>query len=209
MLNFCANNYLGLAGHPEVVAAAREAMERHGFGSLRDGRGGRLRRTRIPVTTIRELCRLRRECYPDFSVRHFYERATEVHGLTLSYTWTRLVLQNAGLAEKAPGRGRYRRKRERRPLVGLMLHLDASTHRWLPDQPMQDLVVMLDDADGRILYARFVPQEGTASTFAVHRSREPLLSDAARRHSPRGTARRSSEPRAQGARHPTHPRQFP
>lgn len=32
---------------------------------------------------------------------------------------------------------------------------------------MQDLVVAIDDADGRILYARFVPEEGTASTFAA------------------------------------------
>jgi glycine C-acetyltransferase len=32
VLNFCANNYLGLAGDPRVVSAAREAMERHGFG---------------------------------------------------------------------------------------------------------------------------------------------------------------------------------
>jgi len=152
---------------PRHLLRIRRRVERDGFGSLRDGRGGRLRRKRIPVETIRELCRLRRERYPDFSVRHFYERATEGHGLGLSYTWTRVVLQAAGLAEKAPGRGRYRRKRERRPMVGMLLHLDASTHRWLPDQPLQDLVVMLDDADGRILYARFVPQEGTASTFAA------------------------------------------
>ena len=33
-----------------------------------------------------------------------------------------------GLAEKAPGRGQYRRQRERRPMVGMMLHLDGSTH---------------------------------------------------------------------------------
>ena len=32
VLNLCANNYLGLANHPEVVAAAREALERWGFG---------------------------------------------------------------------------------------------------------------------------------------------------------------------------------
>jgi glycine C-acetyltransferase len=31
-LNFCANNYLGLADHPDVVAAAREALDRWGFG---------------------------------------------------------------------------------------------------------------------------------------------------------------------------------
>src|SRR6266850_1514901 len=58
-----------------------------------------------------------------------------------------------------------RRKRERRPLVGMMLHLDASTHEWIAGLPRQDLVVMLDDADGRILYACFVEPEGTRSTL--------------------------------------------
>ena len=32
VLNFCANNYLGLANHPEVVAAARRALDARGFG---------------------------------------------------------------------------------------------------------------------------------------------------------------------------------
>jgi glycine C-acetyltransferase len=31
-LNFCANNYLGLANHPEIVAAAHEALDKHGYG---------------------------------------------------------------------------------------------------------------------------------------------------------------------------------
>jgi glycine C-acetyltransferase len=31
-LNFCANNYLGLAGHPDVIAAAHEALDRWGYG---------------------------------------------------------------------------------------------------------------------------------------------------------------------------------
>ena len=100
-------------------------------------------------------------------MRHFYEHVTEKHGVKVSYNWLRLMLQEAGVVEKEPARGRYRRRRERRPMVGLLVHLDASTHEWISGLPMQDLVVALDDADGRILYARFFPQEGTASTFAA------------------------------------------
>ena len=32
VLNFCANNYLGLADHPAIIAAAKEALDTHGFG---------------------------------------------------------------------------------------------------------------------------------------------------------------------------------
>ena len=32
VLNFCANNYLGLANHPELIKAGQEALAEHGFG---------------------------------------------------------------------------------------------------------------------------------------------------------------------------------
>ena len=141
--------------------------ERYGYDGLVDGRSGKTRHKRIALATIEELCRLRREQYADFSVQHFWEKATEVHQLQISYTWAKLALQAAGLAEKSPGRGKYRRRRERRPLRGMMLHLDGSTHEWLVGEPMQDLIVLQDDADSRIHYAQFVAQEGTQSTFAA------------------------------------------
>jgi Helix-turn-helix domain len=160
-----AADILGMT--PRNLRRLKQAWERRGFDGLQDHRGITPRRHRIPVKVIERLCRLRRERYRDFSIQHFWEKATEVHGFKLSYTWTRLVLQAAGLAPKAAARGKYRRKRERRPLRGMLVHLDASTHAWLPDQPAWDLVIALDDADGRALYGRFVPQEGTASTFAA------------------------------------------
>ena len=160
-----AADILGIS--PRQLRRVKARWEQDGYRGLVDQRSGRPRRKRIPLATIEQLCRLRRERYADFSIQHFWEHATEKHGLTLSYTWTRLVLQAAGLAPKAPSRGRYRRKRERRPLVGMLVHLDASMHGWLPGQPAQDLVVALDDADSRILYAQFWPQEGTASTMAA------------------------------------------
>jgi transposase len=145
----------------------RRKVERWGMSAVMDQRGGRPRRKKIKAGTIELLCRLKRDVYPDFSLQHFYEHVSEKHGVKVSYNWLRLMLEEAGVVERQPARGKYRRRRERRPLVGMLVHLDASTHEWVAGLPMQDLVVALDDADGRILYARFFPQEGTASTFAA------------------------------------------
>jgi transposase len=145
----------------------RRGYQRWGMSAVMDQRGGRPRRRRISVGTIEMLCRLKRDVYPDFSVRHFFEQISEKHQIKVSYNWLRLMLQEAGVVEREPARGQYRRRRERRPMVGMLVHLDASTHEWIAGVPMQDLVVALDDADGRMLYARFCAQEGTASTFAA------------------------------------------
>jgi transposase len=150
---------------PRHMLRLRERYQRLGIPGLRDGRSGKTQPRRIPERVVEELCRLRSELYRDWSLRHFHQFATEKHHLKISYSWTRTVLQTRGLAIKAPGRGKYRRKRERRPMVGMMVHLDASTHEWVAGLPKQDLMVALDDADNRILYARFVVQEGTAATL--------------------------------------------
>jgi len=154
---------------PRQMRRLKKRWAQWGYDGLVDGRSGRPRRKRIPMETIEKLCELRRERYMDFSVRHFWEKATEEHELRISYTWAKLALQAAGLAEKSPGRGKYRRRRERRAMRGMMLHMDASTHRWIAGQPMYDLVVVQDDADSRILYARFVAEEGTMSTLEALR----------------------------------------
>lgn len=139
--------------------------EKYGYGGLRDHRASTPRRKRIPVKTIRELCRLKKEVYPDFSMRHFYEYATEKHGLTISYNWARIVLEEAGIVKKAPARGKHRRRRERRPMRGMLLHNDGSTHEWVEGLPQWDLIITMDDADGKILHGEFVPEEGTMSTL--------------------------------------------
>ena len=169
-----------IAGQLSWVAAADSAgvsarqrrrlryrIEQFGMSARRDQRGKRPRRKRISRGTIAMLIRLKRDIYPDCSLRHFYAQVTEKHQLKVSYNWLRLMLQEAGVVEREPGRGKYRRRRERRPMLGMLVHLDASTHEWIAGLPKQDLVVALEDADGRIWYARFFPQEGTAATFAA------------------------------------------
>src|SRR5215471_11187242 len=88
-----AADILGIT--PRHIRRLKKAYEYGGWGGLRDHRAGILHRKRLPPGTIRELLRLRRERYADFSIRHFYDFATEKHGLKLSYTWTRIVLQES------------------------------------------------------------------------------------------------------------------
>lgn len=144
----------------------KTVYEQYGFGGLRDNRGKYVRkRKRISLKVIRKLCQLKKEVYPDFSVQHFWEYATEKHGLKISYNWARIVLEEAGIVEKAPARGKHRRLRERRPMRGMLLHNDGSTHEWIEGLPPRDLIITMDDADGQILHGEFVPQEGTLSTL--------------------------------------------
>lgn len=150
---------------PRHMSRLRERFEQFGIPGLKDGRTGKRQPSRISAKTVETLCRLKTGPYADFSVRHFHQFVTTKHGLEISYTWALNVLQARGLIEKSPGRGKYRRRRERRPMVGMLVHQDASTHVWIPGLPAADLVVTLDDADGRILHAAFVAQEGTMSSL--------------------------------------------
>lgn len=150
---------------PRHMRRLKTGYQKWGIGAFVDGRGGKKRKERIRVEVVEEMCRLKRDLYPDFSIKHFHEMVTEKHGIKVSYSWTRHVLQAAGLVERAPARGKYRRQRERRPMRGMMLHIDGSRHAWIAGQPMWDLIIVLDDADGRLLYARFVEEEGTLSTL--------------------------------------------
>ncbi len=69
-----------------------------------------------------------------------------VNHIQLSYTWVKLALQGAGLVKKGRKRGVHRKRRPRRPLPGMLLHLDGSEHRWFQDERWYDLIVVLDDA---------------------------------------------------------------
>lgn len=109
---------------------------------------------------------LYRERYGDFTVKHFHETLRRQHNYTLGYTVTRLALQSAGLVSNAVRRRVHRKKRQRRPLPGMLLFQDGSTHCWLPGtEAKQDLIVTLDDATGQGYSMLLVEQEGTQSSF--------------------------------------------
>jgi hypothetical protein len=102
------------------------------------------------VETIEKVLALYREKYFDFNVRHFHEKLREEHGIGLSYTWVKLALQGAGMVAKQKRRGTHRRRRPRRPLPGMLLHIDASKHAWFQEERYYDLITILDDATSEI-----------------------------------------------------------
>src|SRR3974390_386606 len=143
----------------------RNRCDEHGEAGLLDRRLGKASGKRVPTDRAEEVEALYRERYHGFTVKHFHEHLVKDHGFGWGYTWTKLHLQWKGLVAKAPRKGAHRRKRERRPLPGMMLHQDGSRHVWLEGQAALDLIVTLDDATGAIYSAFLTEEEGTASTF--------------------------------------------
>jgi transposase len=154
---------------PRHMRRWKEKYERFGFFALFDGRRGRASPRRVPSAVLEEVLRLYRERYFDLNVRHFHEKLVAEHGLTLSYTWTKGVLQGAGLVQRQPRRGTHRKRRQRRPLPGMLLHIDASQHQWFSDDRWHDLIAVLDDATSRIYYAQLVEQESTRTVLRALR----------------------------------------
>ncbi len=142
----------------------RERYDAEGAEGLYDRRLGRVSSRRAPVDEVMRVLELFDTRYWDFTAKHFHEKLVGEHGFGLSYNWVRLTLQAHGKIRKAPRRGAHRRKRPRRPVVGMMLHQDGSSHEWVAGE-VWDLIVTLDDATSEVYSGFFVAEEGTMSTL--------------------------------------------
>jgi transposase len=144
----------------------RERYVEEGYNGLLDRRRGKPSRRRVPVATVEKVFALYREKYFDLNVQHFHENLQAEHGIELSYTWVKQALQGAGLVGRGRKRGAHRKRRERRPLPGMLLHIDGSRHQWFQDERWYDLIVILDDATSEIYYAQLVEEESTVTVMA-------------------------------------------
>ena len=133
----------------------RERYEQEGYKGLMDRRRGKPSTRRVPLAMVEKGFALYREKYFDLNVQHFHEKLQAKHDITLSYSWVKAALQGAGLVARGRKRGVHRRRRERRPLPGMLLHIDGSRHRWFQDERWYDLIVILD-ATSEIYYAQLV-----------------------------------------------------
>jgi transposase len=148
------------------VRRIRERYEEFGYDGLFDRRRGKPSPKRVPLATVEAVLGLYGERYFDLNVRHFQEKLKAEHQIDLSYTWVKAALQGAGLVARARRRGMHRKRRERRPLPGMLLHIDGSRHQWFQDERWYDLIVILDDATSEIYYAQLVEEESTFTVMA-------------------------------------------
>jgi transposase len=144
----------------------KQRYEEFGYDGLFDQRRGKRSIHRIPLEIVEQVLSLYQEKYFDFSVLHFHEKLRKDHKLQVSYSWVKQALQGAGLVSKRSKRGPHRRRRPRRPLPGMLLHIDGSKHQWFQDDRYYDLIVILDDATSEIYYAQLVEEESSLTVMA-------------------------------------------
>lgn len=135
-----------------------------GLEGLIDKRLNQISHRRAPVDEVIALTTLYQSRYTGWNVKHFFSFYKRKHKGKRSYTWVKKTLQKEELVTKSAKQGAHRKRRERAPLEGMMLHQDGSNHAWVPDQKW-DLIVTMDDATNEHYSMFFVEEEGTASSF--------------------------------------------
>jgi transposase len=118
---------------------------------------------RAPVDEVMGVAESYKTRHQGWNVKHYYGWYQGAGGKR-SYTWVKNTLQSKGLVPKAAKRGSHRKRRDRAPLPGMMLHQDGSNHEWVPGKKW-DLIVTMDDATSEHYSMFFVDEEGTASSF--------------------------------------------
>jgi transposase len=140
-----------------------ERYEEGGVEGLPDKRLTQASFRRAPVDEVMEVIEGYRSRYLGWNVRHYYKSYRDKGGKR-SYTWMKYTLQSSGLVCRKPKRGEHRKRRDRKPLPGMMLHQDGSSHEWVPGKKW-DLIVTMDDATNEHYSMFFVDEEGTVSSL--------------------------------------------
>lgn len=141
-----------------------ERWEATGYEGLRDRRITQASSRKAPGKEVQDVVEQYRERHKGWNAKHFhswYRRGGGKRG----YTWVKTVLQEAGEMERGKAKGKHRKKRERSPWAGMLIHQDGSTHAWTPGKKW-DLIVTMDDATGEHYSMFFVEEEGTISSMA-------------------------------------------
>lgn len=153
---------------PRTLRRYVNRYKEEGLDGLIDKRLEQTSNRTAPVDEVMALQEDYRDGYEGWSVRHYFNRRYQPNGGGRSYSWVKNRLQQAGLVKRGKMRGTHRKRRERRPKPGMMLHQDGSTHEWVPGKRW-DLIATLDDATGEHYSLFFCEQEGTRSSLQAMR----------------------------------------
>src|SRR5215217_4412705 len=197
----------------------RQRYDEDGLEGLVDKRLGRASEKRVPVDEIAWMLDQYRRHHPGWTVKHFHEHLQERHSFRWGYTWTKTQLHAAGLVERAKRRGAHRRKRPRKPCIGMMLHQDGSRFAWLAGQadPRSDRddgrrherdLFGLSGGGGRhgleLSRACGCVHHARLASEPLYRSRQPLLLHPAGRRGGRQGPAHPARAGAQAAWHRAH-----
>lgn len=148
----------------------KRRYEIYGYDGLYDRRRKVPSPKRAPLETVEKVLRLYREKYFDFNMSHFYDKLRKEYHIHLSYNWVRLALEGAGLIEKRQRRSVHRKRRARKPLVGMMMHMDGSPHDWFGDVSEYDMVTLSDDANNELYDIALVDEEDSHTCMDMIRN---------------------------------------
>jgi hypothetical protein len=103
---------------------------------------------------------LLRSDWHDFGPTFTAEKLQELKGITVSKETLRKAMIADGVWQAKKQRSKYRQRRPRRPMIGVMIQLDGSPHDWFEGRaPKCTLLVFIDDATSQLLWLEFVPSE--------------------------------------------------
>jgi len=111
-----------------------------GLEGLSDQRIERVSSRQAPVDEVLTAVQTYQSWHDDSNVKHFHGRYRR-EGLGMrNYSWVNKMLQEAIAVPRAGARGKRRRKRDRRPLAGMLLHQDGNRQTWVagPNRPRWD-----------------------------------------------------------------------
>lgn len=145
----------------------KKRYELYGYDGLYDRRRKMPSPRRVSLETATKILTLYREKYFDFNMSHFYDKLRKDHNIHISYNWIRLALQGAGLVPARQRHDKHRKHRDRKPLIGMMLHMDGSPHDWFGNGTEYDIVTISDDANNEVYDIALVDEEDSLTCLSM------------------------------------------
>ncbi len=146
-------------------------VRKTGNAGIIHGLRGKPSNNQLEPGLLEEAMELVKSKYSDFGPTFANEKLFELHGIKLSVFVLRKAMIKEGLRRAKKSKPKHRDWRPRRSCVGEMVQLDGSEHDWFEGRgPKCALLVFIDDATSRILYAVFVTVEDTLNLMTATKS---------------------------------------